>query len=251
MTKALILSAGLGSRLRPVTSDRPKALVCVDGIPLIDYAIQHCRHFGIRHFIINVHHFADQIIQHLNKRNYPDTVIEFSDESHALLETGGGIKKAGWFLSESDEILAYNVDILTNLNIEKMIAFHREKRPLATLALRNRKTSRYILIDQSTRMVGWKNMSTNETLIKVVPHSRIKPYGFSGIQILSPEILSLFKDYPERFSIMDAYINLCREHLILSYPHDKDFWMDIGKLDMLAEADKILSENNFLKNSFH
>lgn len=251
MTKAIILSAGLGSRLRPVTSDKPKALVKVDGIPLIDYAIQHCRHFGIRHFIINIHHFGEQIIQHIRERNYTDLLIEFSDESNALLETGGGIRKAGWFFGNCTEILAYNVDILTNLNLTRLIDFHREKKPLATLAVRNRKTSRYILIDESTRMVGWKNMSTNETLIKVVPHSRIKPYGFSGIQVLSPKILKIFETYPDRFSIMDAYISLCKENFILSYPHDKDFWMDIGKLDMLAEADKVLSENNFLKNTFH
>lgn len=251
MTKAIILAAGLGTRLRPITSDRPKALVKVDGIPLLEYACLHCKFYGIKHIIINVHHFAGQIIDFLKSKNNFGIDIEISDESEKLLETGGGIKKASAFFEGCSRILAYNVDILTDLNLSEMIDFHDKQSSFVTLAVRNRKTSRYILVDQSKRMVGWKNMSTNETLIKVVPHSRIKPLGFSGVQILSPEIYKCFENYPDRFSIMDTYIDICKEKNIFSFIHDSTFWMDIGKLDMLAEADKVLSENNFLKNKFH
>lgn len=251
MTKAIILAAGLGTRLRPITSDKPKALVKIDGIPLLEYAILHCKYYGINDIIINVHHFAAQITDHLKQNNNYGINIEISDETDELLETGGAIKKAEHFFVGCSEILAYNVDVLTDLNLSELIDFHNSISPFATLAVRNRKTSRYILIDQSKRMIGWKNMATNETLIKVVPHSRIKPLGFSGIQVLSPEIFSSFKNYPSRFSIMDAYIDICKEKNILSYKHDQTFWMDIGKLDMLAEADKILSADNFLKKKFH
>lgn len=251
MTRAIILAAGLGTRLRPVTSEKPKALVHVNGIPLLDYAVKHCRYYGVRDIIINVHHFPEMIIDHVRKNNSYGIRIEFSDERNELLETGGGIMKAAWFFEGCKNILAYNVDILSDLHIGNLIAYHESQSSVATLAVRNRKTSRYILIDQSRRMVGWKNMATNETLIKVVPHSRIKPLGFSGIQVLSPSILPLLSKYPARFSIMDAYIGVCKDHCIMSYQHDDGFWMDIGKLDMLAEADRVLSERNFLSESFH
>jgi NDP-sugar pyrophosphorylase family protein len=251
MTKAIILSAGLGTRLRPVTSDKPKALAKIDGIPLIDYAVMHCKFYGIKDIIINIRHFAEQIVEHVKSRNNYDINIEFSDETTALLETGGGIKKAEWFFGDCKNVLAYNVDILTDIDINELISFHRSQSSLATLAVRNRKTSRYLLFDQANRMVGWKNMATNETLIKAIPESRIKLLAFSGIQVLSTWIFRFFDNYPDRFSITDAYIDLCKNRQILGFLHDSSFWMDIGKIDMLAEADRILSADNFLKQKFH
>jgi mannose-1-phosphate guanylyltransferase len=251
MTRAIILAAGLGTRLRPITSEKPKALVAVDGKPLLDYAIRHCKYYGIKDIIINVHHFSEQIIDFVKQNNFYNINIEFSNESGQLLETGGGIKKASWFFKDCKSILAYNVDILTNINLNNFIDFHQEQEALVTLAVRNRKTSRYILFDQLNRMCGWKNMATNETLLKAVPESRIKLLAFSGIQLMSPKMLSYFDEYPERFSIMDAYIDLCRDNYILGYPHDESFWMDIGKLDVLAEADDLLRKDNFLKKEFN
>ncbi len=251
MTKAIILSAGLGTRLRPVTSEKPKALVKIDGIPLLEYAIMHCKYYGINDVIINVHHFAEQITDYVKSRNNFGINIEFSDETKELLETGGGIKKAAWFFEDCKYVLVYNVDILADIDINELISFHRSQSALATLAVRNRKTSRYLLFDQANRMVGWKNMATNETLIKAIPESRIKLLAFSGIQVLSTDIFRFFDNYPDRFSITDAYIDLCKDRHILGYIHDSSFWMDIGKIDMLAEADRILSADNFLKQKFH
>ncbi|PKP19656.1 MAG: nucleotidyltransferase [Bacteroidetes bacterium HGW-Bacteroidetes-21] len=250
MTRAILFSAGLGTRLRPVTSETPKALVKIDGVPLIEYAIRHCIFYGINDIIINVHHFSEQIIDFVRKKDSFGINIEFSDESDKLLETGGGLKKASWFLLEANTILAYNVDILTDINLSDLITSHKNQAALATLAVRNRKTSRYILFDSGNIMCGWKNMETGETLLKAVPQSRLKLLAFSGIQVLSPQIFKMLDASGDKFSIMDVYLRMCNSSRILGFLHDSSFWMDIGKIEKMNEAEMLLSESNFLKNSF-
>lgn len=229
----MIFAAGLGTRLRPLTDERPKALVEVGGIPLLEIAIRRLTGVGVREIIVNVHHFADQIVDFLQKKQNFGIHIALSDEREQLLDTGGGLKKAAWFLAGGDPFFVYNADILTNLDLRAFYSAHLCADALATVAVQHRESSRYLLFDADRRLCGWTNASTGQYRWCGEPVTDAVRYSFSGIHIISPAI---FEYMPEEavFSMIDLYLRLGNR--IMAYPHDGDRWLDVGKPDALAEA---------------
>ncbi|MBN2699575.1 MAG: nucleotidyltransferase family protein [Bacteroidales bacterium] len=224
--KALILAAGLGTRLRPLTNDRPKALVEYKGIPMLEHVIRKLIRSGFKELIINIHHFPEQIIDFVNSRNSFGVRIEFSDEREKLLDTGGAIKHAGGFFDDKP-FLVHNIDIFSNIDLEALYRFHLSHNPLATLAVKERVTSRSLLMGAGNRLCGWRNNRTGEEIITRKCDS-FEPIAFSGIYILDPSIFKLFGE-ADRFSIIDTFLELATDRDILLYRHDMDQWTDMGK----------------------
>lgn len=237
--KAMIFAAGLGTRLRPLTNDKPKALVEVNGMPLLEIAIRRLKYFGFTDIVINIHHFGDLILQFLEENNHFDIHIMVSDERALLLNTGGGLKKARPFL-EDEPFLVYNTDIITSMDLKGFYEKHISNKAIATLATRDRSTSRYLLFDKTHRLVGWTNVKTGEVKLPI-PARSYQKRAFSGIHMLSPAI---FEHMPEEevFSIIDVYLNVAAQQQILEYPHDEDRWIDVGKIPELERAAQFLKD---------
>jgi len=246
MAKAMILAAGLGTRLKPITLTKPKALAEVDGITLLEYSIKHLKRYGFDDIIINVHHFADQVIEFLKKKNDFGVHLTISDEREQLLNTGGGLKKASGFFNDDKPFLMYNVDVLSDINLNNLYHTHIESNAIVTLAVRGRKTSRYFLFDQAGCLCGWKNMSTNQIIITSRSVSKLQPFAFSGIQVINPGLLEMISLNEGPFSITEVYIKLCANYKIMAYNHDNSFWMDMGTAESIAIAEELLSKCNFL-----
>lgn len=224
----MILAAGLGTRLRPITDTIPKALVEINGKTLLEHSIDHLKINGIKEVIVNVHHFPDQIIEFLEKKKNFGLKIEVSDERDELLDTGGGVKKASWFFEGGGPFVVRNVDVLSDIDLGAMLSFHKKQRPLATLAVRNRETSRYLLFNERSEMVGWTNISSGEKKLSRKDFKRIHPLAFSGIQIFSPSIIPLMNE-EGRFSLINMYLRLCRNNRISAFTDNDSFWFDAGK----------------------
>lgn len=240
--KALLFAAGLGTRLKTYTQDKPKALVTLAGKPLLQHAIEHLKRFGITDITINVFHFADQIIDFISEHNSFDVNIRISDEREQLLDTGGGLKKAAGFLKGNEPILIYNVDVISNLNLFNLLNFHQQNKALATLVVRNRETSRYLMFDESLQLTGWKNFSNGDSIIsRADSFPTSKPMAFSGIHLLEPEIFELITE-EGKFPIMDLYLRLAKVHKIIGYPDQSELWMDLGKPEQLLAAEQLLSK---------
>lgn len=238
--KAMIFAAGLGTRLLEETSNKPKALVKIGGKTLLQYAIEKLRNEGISEIVVNVHHFSELVIDFLSNHNFGIT-IHISDESGKLLDTGGGLKKAAPFLEGDSPVVIYNVDILSNLNLQTVKDAHIKSGALATLVVRNRKTQRYFKFDNDHRLVGWMNKKTGESKISVSENfNESAEMAFSGIHIIQPK---LFKLMPaeDRFSITNFYLELAKTHLIKGYFDDSELWVDVGKPEQLAQARKLFS----------
>ena len=241
--KAMIFAAGLGTRLRPLTNDRPKALVEVKGTPLLEITIKRLIHFGVKEIIINVHHFADKIQQFLKENNDFGIRIVTSHEVEMPLETGGGLKKAAWFFDDGKPFIICNADILSNIDLNKMYAAHSKTDAIATFAIQKRDTSRYMLHDTEGVLCGWMNTKT-----KTIKMGRFAPeqsmFSFSCFHVVNPEI---FKTTPDGsfFTIIDWYLQICNEHTIMGYRHDNDIWCDIGKPETLLEAESIVDKLKF------
>jgi NDP-sugar pyrophosphorylase family protein len=235
--KAMILAAGLGTRLKPFTDKHPKALAIVNGKTILQRNIEYLASFGIREVIINVHHFADQIIDLIKANNGFGSVITFSDETREVLETGGGIKKAAWFF-EKDEapFIVMNVDILTDMNFEQMIFQHKKNNSIATLAVSSRITSRYFLFDKMDHLCGWKNENTGEQKISRESKNYIQK-AFSGIQVLSPKIFDLIK-MEGKFSMVDVYLDLAKTQDIMAFDHSESKFIDVGKPESSLKAEQ-------------
>lgn len=233
VTQAMILAAGLGTRLKPWTDQHPKALALVNGKPLLQHTIQYLQQFGIYEVIVNVHHFADQIVDAVENANGWGSRITISDERNVVLETGGGLKKAAWFFREGDFVLM-NVDILTNMNLQAMIHFHQQHAPLATIAVRNRETSRYFLFDGSKILCGWKNIQTGEQVLARAENAPVQR-AFSGIHIINTHIFSLLT-LPGKFSMVDAYLQLATTHTILAFDHSASNFIDVGTPESVSKA---------------
>lgn len=230
----MIFAAGLGTRLKPFTENHPKALAEVNGKSLLQRNIEYLKSYGFTEIIVNVHHYPDQIIQFLEKHNFFNIKITISDESDALLETGGGLKKASKYLDGDLPFLVMNVDILTNLNITELIKFHQKHKAMATLAVTQRDTSRYFLFNEADKLCGWKNIKTNETRIMVEePHLAMK--AFSGIHILEPAIFKKMNQ-EGKFSIVEVYLSLCKRENIIGYDHSRDLLIDVGKPEAVKLA---------------
>ena len=241
--KAMIFAAGLGTRLRPLTNDRPKALVEVKGTPLLEITIKRLIHFGVKEIIINVHHFAEKIQQFLKYNNDFGIRIVTSHEVEMPLETGGGLKKAAWFFDDGKPFIICNADILSDIDLNKMYEVHSKSEAIATFAIQKRDTSRYMLHDTEGVLCGWMNTKT-----KTIKMGRFAPeqgmYSFSCFHVVNPEI---FKTTPNEsfFTIIDWYLRICNEHTIMGYRHDDDIWCDIGKPETLLEAEGIVDKLKF------
>jgi len=234
--KAMILAAGLGTRFKPWTDQHPKALAPVNGKSLLERNLRYLQSFGIQDVLINVHHFSEQILRALDGNKSWGSFVTISDESDAVLETGGGLKKAAaWF--NDGPFVVMNADILTDMDLSAMIRFHSEKNPLATLAVTDRKTSRNFLFDSDNRLCGWRNQQSGEERLPI-PKKDLVEKAFSGIHILSPEIFSLMK-FSGKFSIVDVYLDLAASHLILGYDHSGSKLVDVGKPDSVQIAESL------------
>jgi len=237
----MILAAGLGTRLKPFTDKHPKALAMVNNKTILQRNIRYLASFEINTIIINIHHFADQIISFIKKNKGFGSNISFSDERDEVLETGGGIKKAAWFFEKQNEpFVVMNVDVLTDMNLNAMISLHQTNKPLATLAVSSRKTSRYFLFNEQNILCGWKNVKTGEEKISRQSSKYIEK-AFSGIHIISPEIFPLIK-MEGKFSMVDVYLELAKAHSIQAFDHSGSRFIDVGKPESILEAAQIFPE---------
>ncbi|MDE3185479.1 MAG: NTP transferase domain-containing protein [Bacteroidota bacterium] len=236
--KAMILAAGLGTRLKPFTDKHPKALAVVNNKTILQRNIEYLALFGIKEVIINVHHFAEQVIDLVKRKKGFGSEISFSDETNEVLETGGGIKKASWFFEKNDQsFVVMNVDILTDLDLNKMILQHKQNAPLATLAVTARQTSRYFLFNDSGELCGWRNVKTGEEKISRNAEKYIEK-AFSGIHIISPGIFPLIKMHG-KFSMVDVYLDLCKSNTIASFDHSNSKFIDVGKPENILKAEEM------------
>lgn len=242
---ALIFAAGLGTRLRPYTNDRPKALVEVGGVPMLERVILKLKEAGVKKIVVNVHHFAGKIVEFLNLNDNFGMDIAISDETDLLLETGGGILKAEKLLG-NEPFIVHNADILTDFPIGQMIERHVQSGADITLLADRRKTSRYLFFDTVHRMKGWGNMPENKFLPEgFVPDDSVCPLAFGGVHILNQSVFEpLTRFAAERslraFSIIPFYADVCRDLVIKGFTPDKSYrWIDIGKLESLAEANRL------------
>jgi len=236
VTKAMILAAGLGSRLKPWTDKHPKALAIVHGKSLLQRNIEYLQQYGIREVVVNVHHFADQIIRAIQVNKGWGSNVIISDETNEVLETGGGLLKAASFLESANPIVLMNVDILTELNLEAIIGYHQEKKPLATLATSNRQTSRYFLFDEGNNLCGWRNVATGEERIAQPLKGNEIQKAFSGIHIIESRLFSLVKQ-KGKFSMVDVYLDLMSHHTIKSFDHSESRFIDVGKPESIEKAE--------------
>ena len=224
----MILAAGLGTRLQPITNTMPKALVKVGGRTLLEGAIRHLADYGVKEIVINVHHFADQVIQYLNQNRNFGLNITISDERAQLLDTGGGLKKVSRFFAGGKPFFVRNVDIVSDLDLHNMMEQHLKSHALATLAVRSRETSRYFLFDPDHRLCGWTNLKTGEKILSLESKMNLEMLAFSGIQVLSPEIFALITE-EGKFSLTGLYLRLAKEHLIKGFQDRGSIWRDVGK----------------------
>ena len=242
--KAMIFAAGLGTRLRPITDTLPKALLPIAGKTLLEWQIDTLRQAGISDIVINVHHLADQIRRFLIDHENFGCNILISDETAQLLETGGGLRRAAALLGYREPILAMNVDILSTINLHRLIAAHRLD-TMATLVVSRRDTQRYLLFDEHNNLCGWNNIATGELrpadragqLSDRLSDGTLRRLAFSGMHIISPELFQLMQTWPERFPIIDFYLSICRQYEIKAYIPQNYRMMDIGKIEHLREAE--------------
>lgn len=237
--KAMIFAAGIGSRLKPLTDYKPKALVEIEGKPLLYYALKKLISAGCSDIIINVHHFSHQIIEYLNEWNDSEVSIRISDESHLLLDTGGGLKNASYFFDDGKPFFVYNVDVVSDIDLKKMMDSHVSNACLATLAVMKRSTSRYLLFDEQLCLCGWRNKQTNLDKISRV-NANYREMAFSGIQIIDPRIFSAYTNHNEVFPIMDMYLELAKKEIIHGFDHSDSLWFDLGKFNELDRAVEIV-----------
>ena len=228
----MILAAGLGTRLKPWTDRHPKALAPVSGKPLLQHNVEYLQRHGIYDVVVNVHHFADQIREAVEAGGGWGSNIMISDESDAVLETGGGLRKAQWFFKTGDFVLM-NVDVLTDMNLQQMMRFHGERRPLATLAVRDRITSRYFLFGEQGTLCGWKNVKTGEQIL--VNEGTFVQKAFSGIHIINTDIFALLT-MQGKFSMVDVYLQLAHNHAIRAFDHSSGNFIDVGTPESIARA---------------
>ena len=233
----MIFAAGLGTRFKPWTDNHPKALAVVNGKSLLQRNIEYLQQYGIRRVVVNVHHFADQIIHAVQQNNGWGSEVIISDETGRVLETGGGLKKAEPLLTGNEPFLSINVDILTDLNLDKLLAFHRRHNPLVSFAVTDRKTSRNFLFDEQLRLCGWRNNNSGEERISIQKDALI-PKAYSCVVVFEPRIFPLIKQ-EGKFSLVDVYLDLAADNLIMGYDHTGDKLVDVGKPESVAVAEKL------------
>jgi NDP-sugar pyrophosphorylase family protein len=247
--KAMILAAGLGTRLRPLTNDRPKALVEINGQTLLEITLTRLREFGVRQVIINLHHFADMVVAYLTEHNNFGMEIEISREEE-LLDTGGGLKEAAHFFlrnsaDSSEPFILHNVDVISTVDLRQLADFHTERRALATLVVQDRKTSRYLLFDSQLQLCG-RRAGEDGVPELVRPSQQLHPLAFSGIHIISPRIFSLMSEQGA-FSIVTSYLRLASQgEKILAFRADQYDWRDLGRQENITQAEQELRNDRDL-----
>lgn len=237
----MILAAGLGTRLKPLTDHVPKALVEVGGEPLLKQVIFKLKDAGFSRIIVNVHHFSEQIIQYLETNHYFGLDIRISDETNQLLDTGGGIKAAKRLFGDT-RILIHNVDILSNINLQRFYFAHTEA--AATLLVSERNTSRYLLFDDDMRLVGWTNVNTGEVR-SPYPNLNVAQYkklAFAGIHTFSPQLFPWMDSFPDRFGVIDFYLSVCNQVPIIGHVESNLKLMDVGKQETLHAAEQFMHQ---------
>ncbi|MFP4064038.1 MAG: nucleotidyltransferase family protein [Bacteroidales bacterium] len=238
--KAIILAAGLGSRLRPLTDKVPKALVKVGNKPLLLHAVEKMIGAGVSEIVVNIHHHGGKMRKYIEQLDFPGVKFYISDETNELLDTGGALKKAGPLLQGSAPFFIYNVDVLTDIDLKDMLANHQKFQPLATLAVTRRQSSRYFLW-KNGQLAGWTNKNTGEQLWcqHKAGINRTEPLAFSGIHLADPALLRLITE-TGRFSVKDLYLRLACNYRIMPYLHDHRFWADTGTPEKLRQAGAML-----------
>jgi NDP-sugar pyrophosphorylase family protein len=236
----MVLAAGLGTRLRPLTDNRPKALVTVAGRTLLEIALLTLRSYGVDEVILNVHHFADMICEYLDENGNFGMHIEVSHEDGKLLDTGGGLKKAAWFFLKdgSDEpFILHNVDVLSTIDLARMVRHHVERGAMATLAVQERESSRYLLFDENGRLCGRRvGRERRDEMVRAT--APVQSLAFSGIHVISPRLLMEMRE-EGAFSIIDAYLDLAaRGEEIAAFRADEYFWRDLGRPEHIAETER-------------
>jgi MurNAc alpha-1-phosphate uridylyltransferase len=235
--KAMILAAGKGTRLRPYTDHKPKALIEVNHTTMLEHQINYLTWFGVDEIIINIHHFSDQIRHFIQQKGYKIR-IEFSDEKEQLLDTGGGLKKASWFFDDNNPFFLIGVDIFTNLNLHDLLAYHQKHNALATLAVKKRNSTRDFLVDQDNVLCGWKNNLTGEEIISRKIDSKLTGYGFSVIHVINPGIFELITETGP-FTMTSLYLRLAEKHPVRVYPHNSDKWFELGRIENLNNPENL------------
>jgi NDP-sugar pyrophosphorylase family protein len=254
--KAMILAAGLGTRLRPLTDDRPKALVTIAGRTLLEFAINRLSLFGVREIVINTHHYADTILEYLIANNNFGMRIEVSSEP-ILLDTGGGLKNAAWFFLDSnpsreEPFILHNVDVISTIDLERMMQFHTEHAALATLAVQGRETSRYLLFDEHGQLSGRQAWCDAQAEVDEAPavlsSPKLQPLAFSGIHIISPQIFAKMHE-EGAFSIIDAYLRLAAQgEKIIAFRADDYYWRDLGRPESVIQAAQDIANGTYPGN---
>lgn len=235
----MLFAAGLGSRLKPLTDDLPKALVSVAGQTLLERSIHLLASQGVEEIVINIHFYGDRIVDYVKDYGHFGLDIRFSDESAELLETGGGLLKAADYFKGTEPFIVLNSDIITNINFSKMMASHIKSGALATLAMRKRpESSRQLLFDENGMLCGRTDRKKGEEQL-MVDKPGLKSLAFSGIHILSPQWFDLVTQ-KGKFSIIESYLELCKDHKIIAYQHDSDYWFDVGSVEKLLDAEIFL-----------
>jgi Nucleoside-diphosphate-sugar pyrophosphorylase involved in lipopolysaccharide biosynthesis/translation initiation factor 2B, gamma/epsilon subunits (eIF-2Bgamma/eIF-2Bepsilon) len=242
MLNAMIFAAGLGTRLKPYTNTKPKALVELAGKTLLERAIQKLVKLGVDRIVINVHHFADLIEDFLKENNNFGVDIRISDERDHLLDTGGGLKKAIDLFIPDAPVLIYNVDILSSIDLNELIQQHESSKALVSMVMRKRESSRYLYFNKEKQLTGWKNCKTGEVKKARVDMEKSKPLAFSGIHLVDPKLFDLIEE-DGKFSIIDLYLRLAKTEKMLAYKDQSDLWFDLGKPEQLRKAE-ILIKNN-------
>jgi NDP-sugar pyrophosphorylase family protein len=238
--KAMIFSAGLGTRFKPWTDKHPKALALVNGKSLLQRNIEYLQRYGIKDVIVNVHHFADQIIAAVKNNNGWGSNIIISDETNEVLETGGGLLKAEKLFTPGERFITCNVDILTELDVNSLLLFHEMHQPLISFGVTNRKTSRYFLFDNFNRLCGWRNVKEGGERISIHKSHYVEK-AYSCVVVFEYRIFDLMKkhQFSGKFSLVEVYLKLAAEHLIMGYDHSGDKFADVGKPESVAVAESL------------
>ena len=251
--KAMIFAAGLGTRLRPLTNDRPKAMVEIAGKPMLQHVIERVAAAGFDDITINIHHYGQMIIDFLEQHNNFGLNMHISDERGQLLDTGGGILKARQWLDGDEPFLVHNTDIITTLDLKAFYDYHLQHDAMATILVKERQTQRYFLFDEDYQLHGWINKATGEVkpdATTLEAAGTLKELAFGGLHVISTRIFPTLERYhricgADKFSIVPFYIEACKHHPIHGYHPTADYqWLDIGKPETLAEAQELLGSAN-------
>jgi len=234
---AMIFAAGLGTRFKPWTDSHPKALAVVNHKSLLQRNVEYLQQYNITNVVVNVYHFADQIINAVNENKGWGSNIIISDERNEVLETGGGLLKAQSLLQNDESFITLNADILTDLSISNLLSFHKSNDALISFGITNRKSSRNFLFDEQNRLCGWENNITGEQKISIAKDN-LKPMAYSCVAIFEPTV---FEHIPQRgkFSLTETYLSLAADHLIIGYEHSGDRFIDVGKPESVGVAEKM------------